>query len=127
MSLSRTQCHISLLESMTISINNTSREEVLKACRNIEHSLMHNGNKGIDAEDLCDKRIAITLSLVLCSFHLTPLLFFLILSGYIIKIYIDTLIVSTIAKRELQTFVHNQKQIQHAHSYCYIFMRYRAV
>ena len=60
MSLSWTQCHISLLESMNISFNNKSREDVLKACRNLEHSLMHNGNKDIDAEDLCD--IAITLS-----------------------------------------------------------------
>ena len=42
------------------SIKRKSTEEVIKACKNLKKkSLMHNGNKDTDAEDLCCEFIAI--------------------------------------------------------------------
>ena len=41
------------------SIKKNSTEDVLKACKNLEKSLMHNGNKDIDAEVLHYELMAI--------------------------------------------------------------------
>ena len=60
------------------SIKKKSTKDVLKACKNLGKSLRHNGNKDIDAEDLCCEPIAIVQRLSMSMLPQGVLLFILL-------------------------------------------------